>query len=247
MSTQAQLVTFSQAGAWGEAEKPCWDMAFMLIVPSTDTGCELVFSLTAMWTHPHQACLYTLGEAACKLLLLADDGPDWPYTFVWMNNTMFHVPLSSEGCISTMTDSVPSTNACSQLHQLQIQKLLQHGGWAVCPEGPNGEHKALQFTFQELPLWNAAAMDEPTQDPPQIELDLSSVQPNSMTTSIQAPTNTLMLPPSLATTVEPSHDITVAINQQFQGPWSGCSRLPLSSQPLYPSTVFQRESHHQQP
>ena len=36
----AQLVTLSKVGAWGEAEKPMWDMAFLLIAPSTDAGGE---------------------------------------------------------------------------------------------------------------------------------------------------------------------------------------------------------------
>ena len=89
-------------------------------------------------------------------------------------------------------------------------------GWVVCPEGLNGELEALQFTFQELPLWNAAAMDEPTWDPLLIELDLGSVQPNSVKTTIQIPTTTPVLSPSPATSVEPSHDITMAINQQLQ-------------------------------
>ena len=92
----------------------------MLIAPSTDAGCEQVFGLTAMWAHLHQAHLCTLEEVACKLLYLVDNGPDWPYTFVWMNDTMSHVPLSSEGHVGAMTDSVHSTNACSWLHQLQV-------------------------------------------------------------------------------------------------------------------------------
>ena len=79
-----------------------------------------------------------------------------------MNNTVSHAPLSSKGHIGAMTDGMPSTNACGQLYQLQVQKLLKHSSWIVCPEGLNGELKALQFTFQELPLWNAATMDEPT-------------------------------------------------------------------------------------
>ena len=36
----AQLTAHSQMGAWGETEKPQHDMAFMLIAPSTNTGCE---------------------------------------------------------------------------------------------------------------------------------------------------------------------------------------------------------------
>ena len=74
----------------------------------------------------------------------------------------------------------------------------------------------MQFTFEELTLWNVATTDEPTWDPPLIELDLSSVQPNSSTTTIQAKT-TLVLPPSPAATVKPSCNIAMAINQQLQG------------------------------
>ena len=200
-----------------------------------------------MWAHPHQAHLHSLEEADHKLLLLADDGPNWLYTFVQMNNTMSHVPLSSEGHISAMTDGMPSTKACGQLHQLQVWKLLQHRGWVVCQEGLNGKFKALQFTFQKLPLWNAATTDKPGWDPPLIELDLSSVQPNSMTTTIQAPTTTLVLAPLwllllnlLTTSLWPS-------TNSSRGPWSSCSRLPLLSHYLSPGTVCQRESCPQQP
>ena len=35
----------------------------------------------------------------------------------------------------------------------------------VCPEGLNGELEALQFIFQELPLWDAAATGEPAHEP----------------------------------------------------------------------------------
>ena len=63
------------------------------------------------------------------------------------------------------------------LDQLQVQRLLQCRGWVVCPEGLNGSLKALLFDFKELPLWNAANADEPTQDPPMIDVDLSGAEP----------------------------------------------------------------------
>ena len=44
----AQLTTLSQIETLGEAEKPWHDMAFLLIVKSTNARCEQVFSLTAM-------------------------------------------------------------------------------------------------------------------------------------------------------------------------------------------------------
>ena len=61
-------------------------MTFLLIAPNMDGRGEYVFGLTAVWVHPHQAHLHTLEEAVHKLLLLTDDGPDWLYAFVQMNN-----------------------------------------------------------------------------------------------------------------------------------------------------------------
>ena len=45
---QTQLTTLSQAGAWGEVEKPQWDMAFLIIAPSNNLGGDQVFSLATM-------------------------------------------------------------------------------------------------------------------------------------------------------------------------------------------------------
>ena len=40
--TQTQLSTLSQAGAWEEAEKPRWDMAFLMIAPTRGVTNSLV-------------------------------------------------------------------------------------------------------------------------------------------------------------------------------------------------------------
>ena len=147
-------------------------MAFILIAPSLAIGCEWVFGLRAVWTHPHQAHLSTLEEVAQKLMLLADDGPNWLYAFTQMNDTMAHAPLSSEGHIGIMTDGLPSRNGCGCLEHLEVWMLLQCRGQVVCSEGLNAGLEALLFDFKEPPLWDVASMDEPTQDPSFIEVDL---------------------------------------------------------------------------
>ena len=147
-----------------------------------------------------QACYHSLEEVAHKFALLVDESADWAYTFVWLNKALSHGPLSSEGHISTMTDGVPCVDTHGQLHQLQICKLLQHDKKVVCPEGLNGELEALQFSFPKVPLWNEATPSEPPK-PQLIEVDLGSMQPESKTTSTQAPTTTLGLPPSPADTI----------------------------------------------
>ena len=152
-------------------------MAFILIAPSLAIGCELVFGLTAMLMHPHHVHLPTLVEVAQKLILLANKGTNWPYAYARMNYAMAHATLSSEGPIGIMTCGLPSRNACSCLHQLQVWWLLQYRGQVVCPEWLNGSIKPLLFDFKELLLWIMADTDESTQDPPMIEVDLSNAVP----------------------------------------------------------------------
>ena len=199
--TQAQLITLSQAGAWGNIEKPRWDMAYLLIAPSIAIGCERLFGLTMVWAHPHQAHFPTLPEVDCKLVLLADISEDWPYAFMWLNDTVARVPLSDVGHISAMTDGMPSTDTHGQLHQLQVCKLLQHGEKVVCLQGLNGDLEALQFSFTELPLWDMAAPGKPFQEPWFLEVDLGQVQPEGVMTAIQDPTTTPVPTHSLANTI----------------------------------------------
>ena len=168
-------------------------------------------------------------------MLLADDGPDWLHAFICMSNTMSHMPLSDNGHIGTMMDGVCTVNACGQLHQLQVWKLLQHSNSVVFSEGLYREPKALQFSFQELSLWNAASADEPTQDPPMIEVVLSSV--GSKTSS---PTQVAL--PFLA--AKPWQDITTVLNLHLQGLLNSCSRHLLQSQPLPLSMSCLEGSHH---
>ena len=162
-------------GAWGDAEKPHQDMAFLLIVPSLAVRCKQVFRLAIMWMHPHQVHLPTLVDVMKKLLLLLDEGAHWPYAYIRMNDAMAHMLLSSVWHIGTMTGDLPSQNACGHLHQLCVQQLLQCRGWVVCLDGLNGELESLVFNFKELPLWNVANMGESSRDPSMIDVDLGDV------------------------------------------------------------------------
>ena len=175
--TQRQLNTLSQVGAWGDMDKPCQDMVFILIAPNLAIRCKWVFGLTATLMHPCQVYLPTLAEVAQKLMLLANEGTDWPYTYARMNDAVAHTPLSSEGHIGVMTGGLPSRNTCSHLYQLQVWQLLQCRGQVVCPEGLNRSLEPLLFNFKELPLWSMANTDEPTHDLPMMDVDLSNMVP----------------------------------------------------------------------
>ena len=197
---------FSGEGV-GDVEKPWWDMTFLLVATSITIGCKRVFGLTTVWAHPHQACFETLrggspqacatGRHQCRLTICLCVAK-WCCILCASNEWRAHQ------CYNGM---------CTQL---QVCKLFQHKGKVVCPDGLDGELEALQFTFPELPLWDTAAPGEPFWELWHLEVDLSSAQPEGMTTAIQAPTTMLVLTYPPADTIEPHHDITMAINLHLQ-------------------------------
>ena len=105
----------------------------------------------------------------------------------------------------------------SQLHQLQVHKLLQCRDLVVCPEGLNCQMEASHFTFKELPLWNTAAPTEPAFEPQLMVVDLGGMHSEGITATIQTPLSMPVLPPPPAGTTEPSGDATATVNLQLTG------------------------------
>ena len=174
--TWLELLDLSHKGAWGDIEKPKHDMAFLLIVPDKTVKGERVFSLVAVWLHPHQAHHSSLGEAVWKLALLIDTGTDWAYTFMQLNEDALHIPLSSEGHIRAMINGVPSRSTCGCLGQLEVCRLLQCGNQVLCPKGLNWGLEPIQFSLPEPPVWDMDTLGKPACKPWLLKVDLSSVK-----------------------------------------------------------------------
>ena len=98
-----------------------------------------------------------------------------------------------------------------------MHKLLQYKDLVVCPEGLNGQMDASQFTFKELPLWNAATPGKPAFEPQLMVVDLSGMQSEGVTATIQSPLSMPVLPPPPTDTTKLSDDATAAINLQLTG------------------------------
>ena len=74
----------------------------------------------------------------------------------------------------------------------------------VCP----ARLDALVFNFEELPLWNPGTMGEATRDPSMIEVDLCSMKPKAISTT---------LVPPLFSALEPQPNIAETLNLHIQG------------------------------
>ena len=176
---------------------------------------------------------------------LVDEGENWPYAYIRMNNAMTHAPLSSEGHIGTMTGNLPSQNTCSHLHQLCMWQLLQCRSWVVCPDGLNGGLEPLMFNFKELPLWNRANVGESSRDPSMMDVDLGYMvcmastwaeDPLGMSsrgTMEQPPLASLATLPLHCNTLPPGHKLC-------HHPWDPCPNREFPS-------IGENRTHHPHP
>ena len=133
-----ELLELSHAGAWGSTEKPCGDMAFLLIAHRNTIDGEMAFGLATVWAHPYQAHLSSLDEVVRNLTLLINLTDNLAYAFVQLNEDAQHIPLSNKGQSSAMVDEAPCRSACGCLHWLEVGRLLQYGDQVVYLEGLNG-------------------------------------------------------------------------------------------------------------
>ena len=193
--TQWELLAFSSAGVWEDAEKPQCNMAYLLIVPGKTIEGEMAFRLTMVWAHPHQAHLLSLDELARKHALLIDIGDNWAYAFVWLNEVALHVPLSSEGNISAMINGVPSRSTCRHLYQLQVWRILHYGSHVVCPEGLNGGLEPVQLSIPQLPMWDMNIFCRPVHECLQLQVNLPRAMLSDKMPFFQFPAKSQCHPP----------------------------------------------------
>ena len=127
----------------------------------------------------------------------------------------------------------PSTDACGWLHQRLVEKLLQCKDLVMCPEGLNGQMEASEFTFKELPLWNATAASKPACKPQLMVVDLSGVQPRDVNA---APKLHILHWSYLLLPQIPLRLLVMLLWQstcRSKVPWNDCSSLPSLPQPSF--------------
>ena len=151
---QMELSSLTCSSAWGDPERFCSDMAFLLILPKEGITGERLYGLAMVWVHPYQARVPTIEDMAKKLILLASAGPNWPYAFVQFNGDAHHVPLSKEGHLSTKMEGTPSNIPCQRIHQLEVHLLLHSEVQVVYPEGLNGCLVPVTTTAQIIIPWH---------------------------------------------------------------------------------------------
>ena len=137
LSDQTEFSCLTHLSVWGDPERFCSDVTFLLILPEEGAVGERVYGLSMVLVHPYQARVSTIDDVAKKLFLLASAGLNWPYVFVQFNRDACHMPLPKEGHLSTMMEGTPSNIPSGRICQLEIHQLLHSEARVVYLKGSN--------------------------------------------------------------------------------------------------------------
>ena len=95
--SQAELSSLNGLKAWGEGQKLCHDITFLLVLAEEEATGDRNYGLSIVWVNPTQARVPSMEQAVGKLTAWASSGPDWPYALVQLHEGTCHAPLPKEG------------------------------------------------------------------------------------------------------------------------------------------------------
>ena len=136
-TTQSELSSLTSLKAWGDAEKFCNDIAFLLVSTKEELTGDRMYGLSTVWVNPYQPRVSTV-EAVRELTALVSSGPNWPYTLVQLNEDTHHVPLPKEGHLGILPEGGTNRTTCRRISQLEVHQLLQAHLQVIYPVGLNG-------------------------------------------------------------------------------------------------------------
>ena len=89
--TQLELTSLTHLKAWGDPQRFCSDVAFLLVLPKEEAVGERVYGLTMVWVYPYQARVSTIDDMARQLTQLSSTGPNWPNSLVQLNGDVCQI------------------------------------------------------------------------------------------------------------------------------------------------------------
>ena len=95
--TQLELSSLTRLKAWGQKQKVCHDISFLLVLAEEEVTGDRRYGLLTIWVNPCQARVCSMEEAVRELTAWVSSWPDWPYSLVQLNKDTCHAPLPKEG------------------------------------------------------------------------------------------------------------------------------------------------------
>ena len=123
----AELSSLTSLMAWGEKQKICHDITFLLILAEKEATGDRRYGLLTIWVNPCQARVCSMEEAVRELTAWVSSGPDWPYALVQLHEATCHAPLPKEGHLGILPQGGAELTACGRISQVKVWQLLVSG------------------------------------------------------------------------------------------------------------------------
>ena len=146
--TQVELSSLNSLKVWGEGQKPCHDIAFLL-VQVEDTMGGRHYGISVVWANPSQGRGASMEEVVEKLTTCTSSGTNWLYALVWLHEGTCHVPPPMEGHLGILPQRGAEAVPCGWISQHEVCQLLAAGPQVIYPIGLNGQDKPIITSLPE--------------------------------------------------------------------------------------------------
>ena len=146
--SQADLSSLNGLKVWGEGQKPCHDITFLLVWVDDAMG-DKHYGLSIIWVKPSQVRITSMEEVVRKLTACTSSGTNWPYALVQLHEGTCHTPLPKEGHLGILPQRGPEATPCRQISQLEVYQLLVTGPQVIYPVDLNGHNKPIVTSLPE--------------------------------------------------------------------------------------------------
>ena len=122
--TQSELSSLTSLKAWGDKEKFCHDITFLLVSAEEEATWNRKYGLSTIWVNPCLARVPSMEKAVKELTAWVSSEPNWPYALVQLNKDTCHVPLPKEGHLGILPEGGTDSTTCRRISQLEVCQLL---------------------------------------------------------------------------------------------------------------------------
>ena len=168
--TQAELSSLNSLKVWGDIQKPCHDITFLLVQVEDAMG-DRHYGISIVWAKPGQVRDASMEEAVKKLTACTSSGTDWLYALVHLHEGTHHVPLPREGHLGIIPQRGVEVIPCGQISQLEVCQPLAASPQVIYPIGLNGQDEPILTSLPE-PL--ASGINLTAGEPMFLGLDIPS-------------------------------------------------------------------------
>ena len=147
-STSASASTISSLKVWGNIQKPCHDIAYLLVWIENALK-DRHYGIALVRVNPNQVRAATMEDAVDKLTACTSCRTNWPYALAQLCEDPHYAPLPKDKHLGILPQGKAKETPCGWISQLKVCQLLATSPQIIYPIGLNGHDEPIITTLPE--------------------------------------------------------------------------------------------------